>query len=71
MLGYTDSHRVYNPQKGSIKLSMINVQSTDINLSFLTKTLILAIFGTEIKVHGSDKVPGCNEINRKATKDIE
>ena len=42
MLGYTNSKGVYNPQKVSIKISMINIQSTDIRLSFVAITLILA-----------------------------
>ena len=71
MLGYTNFQGVYNPQKVSIKIPMINIQSTDIRLSFVAETLILAIFGTEIKAHRSDKVIGCNGTDRKATRDIE
>ena len=50
---------------------LIYVQSMDVKLSFLTTKLILDFFGPEMKVHSSSETPEFNEINKKATRDIE
>ena len=43
----------------------------DLEMSFLTKILILAVFGPEMKTQKSNEVSGCTEINIKATRDMK
>ena len=43
----------------------------DLEMSFLTKILILAVFGPEMKTQKSNEVSGCTKISRKATRDMK